>query len=110
MSSQSKTQLDTELRLSVKPPAKTKKTGVVLSSESLVPYLRDLCEMLVSIDKPVLMGNICQVRPPANRIESFSWVGDEITHGLSELAKGPSTFPTEYLCTTWKHPAPCSMW
>lgn len=32
-----------------------------------------------------LMANICQVRPPANRIEAFDWNGPEITDGLEKL-------------------------
>lgn len=32
-----------------------------------------------------LMANVCQVRPPANRIEAFDWSGPEITDGLEKL-------------------------
>ncbi len=31
------------------------------------------------------LGNVCQVRPPANRIEAFAWGGPEITEGLNQL-------------------------
>src|SRR6266478_4415530 len=31
------------------------------------------------------VGNICQVRPPANNIENFDWNGPEITNGLAQL-------------------------
>lgn len=31
------------------------------------------------------LGNICQVRPPANDIERFDWNGSEIQDGLSQL-------------------------
>jgi uracil-DNA glycosylase len=40
----------------------------------------------VGIDRQAcLMGNVCQVRPPANRIEAFSWTGEEISYGLTQL-------------------------
>ncbi len=32
-----------------------------------------------------LMGNVCQVRPPMNRIEAFDWNGPEIQEGLAKL-------------------------
>lgn len=30
-------------------------------------------------------GNVCQVRPPGNRIEAFPWDGEEIQNGLKQL-------------------------
>jgi len=40
----------------------------------------------VGIDRlQVFLGNICQVRPPGNRIEAFSWGGPEIQEGLKCL-------------------------
>lgn len=51
------------------------------SGQFLTNLLRD-----VGIDRhQCLMGNICQVRPPGNRIEAFSWDGPEITDGLNKL-------------------------
>lgn len=32
-------------------------------------------------------GNVCQIRPPANEIEAFSWEGEEIQSGLQQLKK-----------------------
>lgn len=31
------------------------------------------------------VGNVCQIRPPGNHIEVFSWTGDEIQSGLAQL-------------------------
>lgn len=51
------------------------------SGQFLDNLLRDL-----GIDRhKCLMGNVCQVRPPANRIEAFDWSGPEITEGLEKL-------------------------
>jgi uracil-DNA glycosylase family 4 len=51
------------------------------SGQFLTNVMRD-----VGIDRPTcLMGNICQVRPPANRIEAFRWEGEEIQEGLAKL-------------------------
>src|SRR6266446_6214204 len=51
------------------------------SGNFLTNILRD-----VGIDRQVcLMGNVCQVRPPGNKIELFSWGGEEIQGGLSLL-------------------------
>jgi len=51
------------------------------SGQFLTNVMRD-----VGIDRTVcLMGNVCQVRPPANRIEAFAWSGPEITEGLEKL-------------------------
>lgn len=38
------------------------------------------------------LGNVCQVRPPGNRIEAFSWDSDEIQNGLKQLEQDLSTF------------------
>jgi uracil-DNA glycosylase family 4 len=38
------------------------------------------------------LGNVCQVRPPNNKIELFSWNGDEIQHGLHALQNDLDTF------------------
>ena len=51
------------------------------SGSFLTTLLRD-----VGIDRNgVFLGNVCQVRPPANRIEAFSWNGPEIQEGLLKL-------------------------
>lgn len=51
------------------------------SGQFLTNLLRDL-----GIDRhQCLMANVCQVRPPANRIEAFDWDGPEITYGLEKL-------------------------
>lgn len=51
------------------------------SGQFLTNLLQDL-----GIDRhQCLVGNICQVRPPANRIEAFDWDGPEITDGLEKL-------------------------
>lgn len=51
------------------------------SGQFLTNVMRD-----VGIDRhQCLMGNVCQVRPPANRIEAFAWSGPEITGGLDVL-------------------------
>lgn len=51
------------------------------SGQFLDRLLRD-----VGIDRyQCLMGNVCQVRPPANRIEAFNWDGPEIQEGLEKL-------------------------
>lgn len=40
----------------------------------------------VGIDRnKCFIGNVCQVRPPANRIEAFPWDGEEIQNGLNRL-------------------------
>lgn len=63
------------------------------SGQFLTHLMRD-----VGIDRTTcLMGNVCQVRPPANRIEAFKWDGPEITEGLYELAKDISRF-NPHLC------------
>lgn len=31
------------------------------------------------------IGNVCQVRPPGNKIEAFDWSGTEIQSGLAQL-------------------------
>lgn len=47
----------------------------------------------VGVDRTrCFLGNICQVRPPANRIEAFSWTGPEITEGLAALDHDLKTF------------------
>jgi uracil-DNA glycosylase family 4 len=62
--------------------------------ESLVAYtLRD-----VGIDRTTcLMANVCQVRPPGNRIEAFAWTGPEITDGLAKLTDDIKRFDP-HLC------------
>jgi uracil-DNA glycosylase family 4 len=51
------------------------------SGQFLSHLMRD-----VGIDRTTcLMGNVCQVRPPGNRIEAFAWEGPEITDGLAKL-------------------------
>jgi uracil-DNA glycosylase family 4 len=51
------------------------------SGQFLTNLLRD-----VGIDRhQCLLGNVCQYRPPANRIEAFSWDGIEIQEGLAKL-------------------------
>lgn len=51
------------------------------SGNFLTSIMRD-----VGIDRQVcFMGNVCQIRPPGNRIEAFSWTGEEITNGLARL-------------------------
>src|SRR2546430_4011359 len=51
------------------------------SGNFLTNILRD-----VGIERQVcLMGNVCQVRPPGNKIELFSWGGEEIQGGLELL-------------------------
>ena len=47
----------------------------------------------------VFLGNVCQVRPPNNQISLFSWSGDEIQSGLSELKKDIENFqPNIVVC------------
>jgi uracil-DNA glycosylase family 4 len=51
------------------------------SGQFLTNILRD-----VGIDRQqCLVGNVCQVRPPQNRIEAFAWDGPEIQEGLAKL-------------------------
>lgn len=51
------------------------------SGNFLTNLLRD-----VGIDRTqCFLGNVCQVRPPANRIDAFSWNGPEIQEGLVHL-------------------------
>lgn len=51
------------------------------SGQFLTNLLQDL-----GIDRhKCLMANVCQVRPPGNRIEAFDWSGPEITDGLEKL-------------------------
>ncbi len=58
------------------------------SGNFLTNLLRD-----VGIDRSsCFLGNVCQVRPPANRIEAFSWSGPEITEGLAQLTNDLKTF------------------
>lgn len=47
----------------------------------------------VGIDRHrCFIGNICQVRPPKNKIELFPWDGEEIQNGLKQLEHDLSTF------------------
>lgn len=51
------------------------------SGQFLTNIMRD-----VGLDRyRCLMGNVCQVRPPANRIEAFNWDGPEIQEGIEKL-------------------------
>ena len=51
------------------------------SGQFLTNLLRD-----IGVDRATcLMGNVCQVRPPGNKIELFSWGGEEIQQGLDLL-------------------------
>lgn len=52
----------------------------------------------VGIDRTrVFVGNVCQVRPPANNIALFDWNGEEIQSGLKQLHEDLSTF-NPHLC------------
>lgn len=58
------------------------------SGQLLSHIMRD-----VGLDRSTcLMGNICQVRPPANRIEAFNWNGPEIQEGLKALSEDITRF------------------
>jgi uracil-DNA glycosylase family 4 len=47
----------------------------------------------VGIDRTkCLVGNVCQFRPPGNRIESFDWDGPEIQDGLAKLNEDIRTY------------------
>lgn len=47
----------------------------------------------VGIDRNrCFVGNVCQVRPPGNKIELFSWDGPEIQDGLAQLSTDLATF------------------
>lgn len=47
----------------------------------------------VGIDRHACFaGNICQVRPPGNRIDAFDWNGKEIQDGLKQLNEDLNTF------------------
>jgi uracil-DNA glycosylase family 4 len=51
------------------------------SGKFLMGIMRD-----VGLDRTkCLMGNVCQVRPPGNRIEAFDWNGPEIQEGMEKL-------------------------
>ena len=44
-------------------------------------------------------GNICQHRPPNNKISEFNWSGPEIQSGLSQLSQDLQTFkPNIIVC------------
>lgn len=46
-----------------------------------------------------LVGNICQVRPPGNRISAFNWNGPEIQEGLGKLREDIRIYnPNIVLC------------
>jgi uracil-DNA glycosylase family 4 len=63
------------------------------SGQFLTHLMRD-----VGIDRTTcLMGNVCQVRPPGNRIEAFNWNGEEIRYGLSRLTDDIKRFDP-HLC------------
>src|SRR5215813_3631933 len=65
-----------------------KRPFVGKSGQFLTSVMRD-----VNIDRTsCLMANVCQVRPPANRIEAFSWDGEEITEGLNQLREDIKKF------------------
>lgn len=58
------------------------------SGNLLTNILRD-----VGIDRTqCFLGNVCQVRPPGNRIEAFSWNGPEIQEGLAKLNEDTNKF------------------
>jgi uracil-DNA glycosylase len=58
------------------------------SGNLLTNMLRD-----VGIDRAqVFLGNVCQVRPPGNRIEAFAWGGSEIQEGLAQLNEDLTKF------------------
>lgn len=58
------------------------------SGNLLTSMLRD-----IGVDRnQCFLGNVCQVRPPANRIEAFSWSGPEITEGLAILHEDLTKF------------------
>lgn len=40
----------------------------------------------------VFVGNVCQVRPPGNKIEAFPWTSDEIQNGLRQLTTDLESF------------------
>jgi uracil-DNA glycosylase len=47
----------------------------------------------VGVDRTkCLLGNVCQFRPPGNRIEAFDWNGPEITDGLAKLNEDIRTY------------------
>jgi DNA polymerase len=51
-------------------------SGRLLWAEAAkVGILRDAC----------FVGNVCQIRPPGNKIEAFNWNGEEIQNGLKQL-------------------------
>jgi uracil-DNA glycosylase family 4 len=51
-------------------------SGRLLWAEAAkVGILRDAC----------FVGNVCQIRPPGNKIEAFDWKGNEIQSGLHQL-------------------------
>ena len=51
-------------------------SGRLLWAEAAkVGILRDAC----------FVGNVCQIRPPGNKIEAFNWKGEEIQNGLKQL-------------------------
>src|SRR5258706_6000729 len=58
-------------------------SGKLLWAEaSKVGIIRDAC----------FVGNVCQLRPKANKIETFSWSGDEIQSGIKQLEADLATF------------------
>lgn len=65
-------------------------SGRLLWAEAAkVGILRDAC----------LVGNVCQLRPPQNRIEEFDYNGPEIQSGITQLTQDIATFaPNLILC------------
>lgn len=65
------------------------------SGKFLMGIMRD-----VGLDRTkCLMGNVCQVRPPGNRIEAFNWDGPEIQEGLKKLEEDIRIYnPNIVLC------------
>lgn len=50
-------------------------------------FLKSFLSKHIIRPESVFLGNVCQIRPPANDIEAFDLDGPEIHSGLSQLAK-----------------------
>jgi uracil-DNA glycosylase family 4 len=44
--------------------------------------------------KECFIGNVCQIRPPNNKVELFKWSGPEIQSGLEQLRTDIAVVPT----------------
>jgi len=66
------------------PGADEERTGQPFTGLSgrLLTQLMDRTGIL---RQSIFLGNVCQLRPPDNDIESFDWDGDEIQSGLLQL-------------------------